>query len=732
MLPIVFSMSRYLYIDFALTALVAVNVCLLLQTERFGRKGYALLYGLSLGLGLLTKWTFVAFAAAPLLAALASRELLAATGRALRPAAWDRRRLLVAAAIGLGLTALWFLPNVEATAALPLGYALVPLSWLVWTLTGYFALSPSQRGANLLAALGLGLAVASAWYLTKINFLGEFWLNAYGKPSGRSWGFGQYVGFLYREQLSPILALVLVLALAGLVWHRWRRSGSLRRTGSWRRFLALGLEGWVLVLWAVIPFVIFSSRVSIVHSRYIMPLLPPLGIAVALGLSRVRPRWLRATLVGAVAAMMLIQFVALSFDALDPLRQAAPVLADGLSIQPPASGRTDAGYWVAPDVLQYVQDHRDTDPARLGILVNRQQVNGKQFIYLVYADFPGVQIDELATIGRDNPAYPRLFEEDFVLLVDPPPDHVRRPDTVETTERLLTRPDDTFHRAFDLAASYPLPDGSRLLLYQRRLPTPPDTDPAFYQSLMADLAAAARPGDALLAMPPEQVYALGRFGDGSLPIYPLAQADPAALAQVSAEYERLWLVLGEGAPAREALLGWLAENAYLAADAWYGPVQLLLYAPGPGTEPGPLHAGELMWDNGVRLQRSRFLDSSLPLGSVIRLDLEWQADEPVPVPYKVFVHLLDGAGRVVSQRDSEPLDGQRPTTTWTPGEPVADRYGLLLPTDLPAGDYRIVLGLYDPESGERAPACCPQADALLLARLRVEGGVARILPETDW
>jgi 4-amino-4-deoxy-L-arabinose transferase-like glycosyltransferase len=53
MFPIVFSMSRYLYIDFALTALVAVNVCLLLRSDRFERKGYALLYGLSLGLGML-------------------------------------------------------------------------------------------------------------------------------------------------------------------------------------------------------------------------------------------------------------------------------------------------------------------------------------------------------------------------------------------------------------------------------------------------------------------------------------------------------------------------------------------------------------------------------------------------------------------------------------------------------------------------------------------------------
>jgi 4-amino-4-deoxy-L-arabinose transferase-like glycosyltransferase len=740
MFPIVFSMSRYLYVDFALTSLVAVNICLLLRSKRFERKGYALLYGLSLGLGMLTKWTFIAFAGVPLLMVLVSPGVLRPVWRAVQPAAWRGRRFVAAALIGLGLTALWFVPNMQATAELPLGYALVPLSWLLWTVTAYFGLAPSERGANLLAALGLGASVASGWYLTKINFVSTFWLNAYGKPTGRTWGFEPYLAFLYREQLSPVFAALLLVAVAGLVWSRWRRSG------SWREMFALGIDGWVLLLWAVVPFLVFSSQVSIVHSRYIMPLLPPLGIAIALWLGRLRLRRVRLVLIGLLVTGSLFQFSALTYDALAGVQERVPLLAEGLSIQLPSSGQTDRGYWVIDDVLQYIVDNKKDERAELGVLVNSPQVNSKQFIYMAYAAYPQVHVAELATLGWDQPAYPRLFENDFVILIDPAPDYARRPDTEATIARLLSTPDDSFHRAYDLAQTYPLPDGKRLHLYQRRFAPPQEADLAPYEALMADLAKQAQPGDAVVLAPPEQVYALGRYGDGSLAYYPwpaegwpdeggaIGEGDLGALEELAAEHDRVWLVLG---PMQDhdpdgLLVPWLADHFYRAGDAWYGPLQLVLYA--PGGEAGasvPLEVAEAEWESGIKLQGARILEDSAQLGQIVRMALEWQAREPVAERYKVFVHLLGPEGQVVAQRDSEPVDGTRPTTTWEPGEAIVDRYGLWLPASLPPGEYRLVAGLYDAETGERSLACCPSTDAVPLALIRVEGDQARILAPAE-
>jgi 4-amino-4-deoxy-L-arabinose transferase-like glycosyltransferase len=751
--PIIFSMSRYLYVDFALTSLVAVNVCLLVRANRFRHRAYTLLYGLSLGLGMLTKWTFAAFAAPPLLVVLASSGALPAAWRALLPPAWDGRRLLVANLLGLGLTAGWFLPNLAPVGDLPLGYVLPVLSWLFWSATFYFCLmawaagGPAERedptptqGYHLLAALLLGLSVAGSWYLTRIDFLYSFWLNAYGKPTGRSWGFGRYLDFLVREQISPLYVVPLLLAVLGLIVARWRRTRASSKPA--RELFNLGAEGWAIVLWVAVSFVIFSSRVSIVHSRYIMPLLPPLAIALALGLARLRPPPLRGLVTGLLLAAALVQVAALSFDRVAGLREAIPFLANGLSIQLPASGRTDPGYWVVPDILDFVDEHRDQDHVDLGLLVSQPQVHRMHFAYLAETQHPHIQIKGLVTIGWENPAYPRLYECDFVLLIEPPPSYPRYPDTVATLERLLTEPDDSFHRAFDLAETYSLPDGHSLLLYARRFGPPPDEDLAYYETLVADLSASAQAGDALILVPPELVYAMGRYGDGSLPLYPLpatprplAAEDGQLLAQIGAGHSRVWAILGDlgRADPTGLVTGWLAERFYPVNHAWYGPVQRLLCAP-EAEEAGSLQAGQAAWQpreageqESIALRRYRLLDPSLSLGGILRLELEWLPAGPVGERYKVFLQLLNDRGELVAQRDSEPAAGTRPTTTWQPGESIADRHGLLLPWDLPPGDYRLIVGLYHPDTGERLPACCPAGDAVPLAQIRVEDGTARIL-----
>ncbi len=53
--------------------------------------------------------------------------------------------------------------------------------------------------------------------------------------------------------------------------------------------------------------------------------------------------------------------------------------------------------------------------------------------------------------------------------------------------------------------------------------------------------------------------------------------------------------------------------------------------------------------------------------------------------------------------DGQPVQWLRPTSTWQAGEQIVDRYGLLLPDLLPAGQYTIAVGLYHPATGQRLP-----------------------------
>jgi hypothetical protein len=82
--------------------------------------------------------------------------------------------------------------------------------------------------------------------------------------------------------------------------------------------------------------------------------------------------------------------------------------------------------------------------------------------------------------------------------------------------------------------------------------------------------------------------------------------------------------------------------------------------------------------------------------------LTWQATEPVTDDYTVFAHLLTPDGAKAAQHDSRPCDGACPTNTWQPGEIVADRHSLSLGTGAPPGPYRLAIGLYLLDSGERA------------------------------
>jgi hypothetical protein len=86
----------------------------------------------------------------------------------------------------------------------------------------------------------------------------------------------------------------------------------------------------------------------------------------------------------------------------------------------------------------------------------------------------------------------------------------------------------------------------------------------------------------------------------------------------------------------------------------------------------------------------------------LTLTLTWQAVEPVAQDYTVFIHLLAPDGSKVAQRDARPCDGECPTNTWQPGELVLDRYQLeWVPKGVP-GPYRLAIGLYLLETGERA------------------------------
>ncbi len=91
-------------------------------------------------------------------------------------------------------------------------------------------------------------------------------------------------------------------------------------------------------------------------------------------------------------------------------------------------------------------------------------------------------------------------------------------------------------------------------------------------------------------------------------------------------------------------------------------------------------------------------------GDTLRVALYWYVRQSVPLNYKIFVHLLSAQDEsiVLAQADGLPVAWTYPTVQWQPGETIRDEHLLVLPSSAPRGDYWLVVGMYDSDSGERS------------------------------
>lgn len=111
-------------------------------------------------------------------------------------------------------------------------------------------------------------------------------------------------------------------------------------------------------------------------------------------------------------------------------------------------------------------------------------------------------------------------------------------------------------------------------------------------------------------------------------------------------------------------------------------------------------------------------------GGSLALSLYWRALRPPAANYNVFVHLYDGAGRLVAQVDGVPGRGAWPTSAWRTDDLLEDDYQLPLPAALPPGEYTLATGLYDLQTLRRLPVAGTAAgpsDTVTLAHVRLAG-----------
>ena len=93
----------------------------------------------------------------------------------------------------------------------------------------------------------------------------------------------------------------------------------------------------------------------------------------------------------------------------------------------------------------------------------------------------------------------------------------------------------------------------------------------------------------------------------------------------------------------------------------------------------------------------RLIGYNLTPGEPLTLQLQWQSIAVSDTDYTVFVHALNSQGVLSAQSDSEPMNGNYPTSLWMQSEFIADSHTLTLPP----GEYSLSLGMYLATTGER-------------------------------
>jgi hypothetical protein len=261
------------------------------------------------------------------------------------------------------------------------------------------------------------------------------------------------------------------------------------------------------------------------------------------------------------------------------------------------------------------------------------------------------------------------------------------------------------------------------------------SDPALqrddYRRVVGYINDSAKPQDIVLVNAPGQIDVVRYYYRGAAELRTLPIGRPvdvtatrAVLNELVAKERDLYAILWatEQADPSDVVGHFLAEEAFPAGETWRGNIRLAHYAVRKFGQEPQAQAPAVRFGDEILLERFTFSDPPRPIDRLLPVRLEWRPFKlPPSTRYKLFLHLLDSKGRLVAQRDTEPFNGLRPTSTWTQDEMIIDREAVLIPPGTPAGDYRLVLGLYSGETGQRLPVDSG-GDSVFLGEVKIGRG----------
>lgn len=222
------------------------------------------------------------------------------------------------------------------------------------------------------------------------------------------------------------------------------------------------------------------------------------------------------------------------------------------------------------------------------------------------------------------------------------------------------------------------------------------------RGLTARIESELREGDAVLVSAAGFAEVLDYYYRGEAPVYGLpTSADASETASevlsLTLMHSRIFAIFygSEEQDPERAVEFNLNAHSFQASHEWVGDMRFARYIVPADDSFDERRSPDMPVGDDIRLQWYWTSNSSVLRGEYLLVGIFWLATDTPPTRYKVFLQLLDAEGRLVAQRDSEPAGGARPTTGWEAGFTYPDNHALLIPEELPIGDYTLIVGLYD-------------------------------------
>jgi mannosyltransferase len=221
------------------------------------------------------------------------------------------------------------------------------------------------------------------------------------------------------------------------------------------------------------------------------------------------------------------------------------------------------------------------------------------------------------------------------------------------------------------------------------------------------------------------------WGNPNSDFYATTQAESAAaLARVTQTFPRLWMlrIYDTVADPDGFIRDWLATNTTAFEDQLFsGESFMRVQGFMSNIQPAPPEVVGVELEGDITLLGWQVAPEAAA-GDSLDVTLWWEADVPPAAdgqrpdtPYAVSLKLWgpEGGAHPAAQQDEWPVGSLLLTPAWPPGHVIRHPMRLWLPADLPPGQYRLDVEMYDPATVQPLPRRDSQGHVIPLGSVTV-------------